>query len=48
MGGLQLLFSKGYVFVKNVRFDTFYVHESFDGFSRIKTSKFKQVSAKQA
>ena len=32
----RLLFSKGYVFVKNVRFDTFYVYESFDGINRIK------------
>lgn len=44
----KILFKNGYVFVKNVRFDTFYVHKSYDGIDDIKKRSFKQVLAKEA
>ena len=43
----QLLFDNGYVFVKNARFDTFYVHKSIETFDKIKKGKFKQVPPKR-
>lgn len=42
----KILFDNGYVFVKNARFDTFYVHESIDGFDDIRKEKFKQIQPK--
>jgi FkbM family methyltransferase len=40
------LFANGYVFVRNVMFDTFYVHRSLPGFERIVLNPFEQVPAK--
>lgn len=42
----QILFDNDYVFVKNARFDTFYVHKSIEGFNGIKKEKFKQIEPK--
>lgn len=43
----KILFENGYVFVKNARYDTFYVHESFGGIGNIKKGKFEQVPEKE-
>ena len=42
----DILFDNGYAFVKNVRYDTFYIHESFEQFDNVKKYKFKQVPPK--
>ena len=42
----HLLFDNGYVFVKNARYDTFYVHETFERLGDIKKGKFKQIQSK--
>lgn len=42
----ELLFSNGYVFVKNHKFDTFYVHESNDICKTIKLENFEQIPPK--
>ena len=42
----QLLFGKGYLFVKNIKFDSFYVHESLEGAGQIKKEAFVQVPPK--
>ncbi len=43
-----LLEQNGYVFVKNVRSDTFYVHESIANFDQIKKLPFQQTGRKVA
>lgn len=43
----DLLFNNGYVFVKNVRFDTFYVHKSYERLNELKLKKFEQVPQKE-
>lgn len=42
----ELLFSKGYRFVKNDRFDTYYVHESLDRKLNLPKEPFSQVPVK--
>jgi len=42
----EILFSHGYKFVKNLSFDSFYVHESVEGVRQIKREPFAQVPPK--
>jgi FkbM family methyltransferase len=42
----KTLFGNGYIFVKNLSFDSFYVHESLEGVSQIKKETFVQVPPK--
>lgn len=42
----ELLFRKGYVFVKNSVFDSFYVHKSLPNLKSIKKESFKQIDKK--
>ena len=42
----KILFGNGYIFVKNVSFDSFYVHESLEGVNRIRKETFVQIPAK--
>jgi hypothetical protein len=42
----ELLFRNGYLFVRNAKFDTFYVHETLPDLSRVKREPFEQVPAK--
>ena len=42
----EILFSNGYVFVKNKRFDSFYVHESLAKERKIRCQPFEQVPMK--
>jgi FkbM family methyltransferase len=41
-----LLFRRGYLFVRNVNFDTFYVHQSIFGSTNLKLEPFEQISPK--
>ena len=41
-----LIEDNGYRFVRNVRYDTYYVHESFDGIERLRVEPFEQVPPK--
>lgn len=43
----DILFSKGYLFVKNKRFDSFYVHESLKNNKRINCQQFEQIPPKE-
>jgi FkbM family methyltransferase len=42
----ELLFRNGYVFVRIVQFDTFYIHSSIPHFDQIQTEPFAQVPQK--
>jgi hypothetical protein len=42
----EVLFLNGYIFVKNLSFDSFYVHESLEGVSQIKKETFAQIPPK--
>ena len=42
----EILFSHGYVFVKNLSFDSFYVHESLEAVGQIKKEPFVQIPPK--
>lgn len=42
----ELLFSNGYVFVKNVLYDTFYIHKSHPNFHKITKKPFEQLPQK--
>ena len=42
----QLLFGNGYIFVKNLKFDSFYVHESLEGASELEKEPFVQIPPK--
>lgn len=42
----EILFKNGYVFVKNVSYDTFYVHESLDKQIKIQKENFEQIPKK--
>ncbi|WNJ20536.1 FkbM family methyltransferase [Pontibacter sp. G13] len=42
----QTLFDNGYVFVKNFKFDSFYIHESLAAENRIELESFEQIPAK--
>jgi len=45
----EILLSKyGYIFVKNVRSDTFYIHKSIENFAQIKRQEFQQTGPKAA
>jgi FkbM family methyltransferase len=43
----ELLFSKGYHFVRNALYDTFYVHETVPNFSEIRCQPFVQLPSKK-
>ena len=43
----ETLFSRGYRFVKNVRFDTFYIHESHPHADQVECEPFEQVPDKE-
>jgi len=43
----KILFKNGYVFVKNYKVDSFYVHKTIKKLSKIKKEKFSQVGKKQ-
>jgi FkbM family methyltransferase len=40
------LFANGYVFVRNVSFDSFYVHESLPGLDHLRRDPFEQIPPK--
>ncbi len=42
----KLLFKNGYVFVKNFKVDTFYIHKSIENFKQIKKNDFEQLPPK--
>ncbi|MGD9982234.1 MAG: FkbM family methyltransferase [Hyphomonadaceae bacterium] len=42
----RLLFANGYVFVRNLSYDSFYVHKGLPGIDRLKIEPFEQVPAK--
>ena len=42
----KLLFNNGYVFVKNFKVDTFYVHKSIENLKQIKKNDFEQLPPK--
>lgn len=42
----NLLFSKGYVFVKNSVMDSYYVHKTIENFENIKKEPFEQIPPK--
>jgi FkbM family methyltransferase len=42
----EILFANGYIFVKNLSFDSFYVHESLETVSQIKKETFVQIPPK--
>lgn len=42
----ELVFSKGYVFVRNCRFDSFYVHESLPNLEALQREPFEQIPPK--
>ncbi len=42
----EILFSHGYIFVKNKRFDSFYIHESLARERKIRCQPFEQVPMK--
>lgn len=42
----EILFNNGYLFVKNHKFDTFYVHSSLAAEKKIKRARFEQIPAK--
>jgi hypothetical protein len=42
----EILFSHGYLFVKNVSFDTFYIHETSTEAATIRRERFEQIPQK--
>jgi len=42
----KILFGHGYLFVKNLKFDSFYVHESLEGAGQFERESFLQVPPK--
>ena len=42
----SILFNNGYIFVKNFKVDSFYVHKSIKNLNRIKKDKFVQLPPK--
>jgi FkbM family methyltransferase len=43
----QILFDKGYLFVKNRKFDSFYIHKSLSGNKKINYQSFEQIPPKE-
>ena len=43
----KILFKNGYVFVKNHKVDSFYVHENLKNLSRIEKKPFSQIGRKK-
>jgi len=44
----QMLFARGYVFIRNHMFDSFYVHESLPNLNHLKREPFEQVEPKSS